>query len=78
MSELKHILGTSVNLYKGKPNQLIDKLKIKNYFGGDSTKGAETTLLNNSVDCFPSPLCLSTRLFICGSLLFTMFLTSPR
>jgi hypothetical protein len=39
MSELKRILGTSVNLYKGKPNQLIDKLKIKNYFGGDSTKG---------------------------------------
>jgi hypothetical protein len=33
--------------------------------------------LNNSVDCFPLPLCLSTRLFMCGSLLFTMFLTSP-
>jgi hypothetical protein len=28
--------------------------------------------LNNSVDCFPLPLCLSTRLFMCGSLLFTM------
>jgi hypothetical protein len=47
MSELKHILGTSVNLYKGKPNQLIDKLKIKNYFGGDSTKGEKINLYMN-------------------------------
>jgi hypothetical protein len=30
---------------------------------------SDTTLLNNSVDCFPLPLCLSTRLFMCGSLL---------
>jgi hypothetical protein len=28
MSELKHILGTSVNLYKGKPNQLITPLTL--------------------------------------------------
>jgi hypothetical protein len=34
----------AVNLYKGKPNQLIDKLKIKNYFGGDSTKGEKINL----------------------------------
>jgi hypothetical protein len=47
MSELKHILGTSVNLYKGKPNQLIDKLKIKNYFGGDSVKGEKINLYMN-------------------------------
>jgi hypothetical protein len=47
MSELKHILGTSVNLYKGKPNQLIDRLKIKNYFGGDSVKGEKINLYMN-------------------------------
>jgi hypothetical protein len=34
-------------LYKGKPNQLIDKLKIKNYFGGDSTKGEKINLYMN-------------------------------
>jgi hypothetical protein len=39
--------GTSVNLYKGKPNQLIDKLKIKNYFGGDSVKGEKINLYMN-------------------------------
>jgi hypothetical protein len=30
-----------------KPNQLIDKLKIKNYFGGDSTKGEKINLYMN-------------------------------
>jgi hypothetical protein len=34
-------------LCEGKPNQLIDKLKIKNYFGGDSTKGEKINLYMN-------------------------------
>lgn len=47
MSELKNILGTSLNIYKGNPDAGLLNSKLKNIFGGDSVKGSKVNLYMN-------------------------------